>query len=129
MNIRFAQAIRWACEVLFCTLVLVTLGLTHAQAGLTFKDGVTPPPVLTHFVQAEYTPEARKARFDGDCMVHLKVDEHGNPQNVRVLSPIGMGLDESAIKAVKQERFKPAMRGGRTVAFPLSMEVSFKPAH
>jgi protein TonB len=85
------------------------------------------PPVPTHFIQAEYTQEARNARFVGFCIVCLTVDDRGIPQNVHVTRPIGMGLDENAIKAVKQERFKPATRGGRPVAFRLSMEVNFKP--
>jgi TonB family protein len=104
----------------------VTFGLPHAQAGSTFGDGVTTPPVLTHFVKAEFPAQARQAGFVGFCIVHLTVNEHGIPQDVRVLRPMGMGLDENAIQAVKQERFKPAMRGGRAVAFPLTMKVNFK---
>ena len=127
MNAQLRHAICRPCEALLCTLVLVTLGPTHAQAGLTYQDGVTTPPVLTHFVQAEYTQEARRASFQGFCIVHLTVDERGMPRNVHVARPIGMGLDGSAIKAVQQERFKPAMRGGRPVAFTFPMEVSFRP--
>jgi TonB family protein len=116
MNTQFAHAICRLCEALFCTLVLATCGLTHAQTGLTFKDGVTMPPVPTHFVQAEYPTEGRKTSFVGFCIVRLAVDERGIPKSVHVTRPVGMGLDESAIKAVKQERFKPAMRGCRPVA-------------
>jgi periplasmic protein TonB len=115
------------CEALFCTFLLAIPGPARAQAGLTFQDGVTTPPVLTNFVRVEYTAEARNAGFVGFCIVRLTVDERGIPKNVRVARPIGMGLDESAIKAVKRERFKPAMRGGRPVAFPLSIKVVFRP--
>jgi TonB family protein len=127
MNAQLRRAICRLCEALLCTLVLATPGCARAQAGLTYHDGVTTPPVLTHVVQAEYTQEARRARFQGLCIVHLTVDEHGIPQNVHVARPIGMGLDGSAIEAVQQERFKPAMRGGRPVAFTFPMEVSFMP--
>ena len=111
------------CACLGCACV----GRAHAQAGSTFQDGVTTPPVLTHFVQAEYTQEARRARFAGFGIVLLTVDKYGIRQNVRLTRPIGMGLESSAIKAVKQERFRPATRGGRPVAFPLTIEVSFRP--
>ncbi len=127
MKTQFAHAICRVCEVVLCALVLTTPGRAHAQAGLTVQDGVTTPPVLTHFVQAEYTQEARKARYVGFCIVRLTVDERGFPQNVHVTRPVGMGLELNAVKAVKQERFKPATRDGRPVAFPLSMEVGFKP--
>jgi TonB family protein len=128
MSSQLRQAIRSLCRALLCTLVFTSVGRTHAQAGTTsYKDGVTLPPIPTHFIQAEYTQEARRAGFQGYCIVHLTIDERGIPQDVRVIRPIGMGLDENAIKAVKQERFKPATRGGRPVAFPLSLEVNFRP--
>jgi TonB family protein len=127
MNTQLGHAICRLCEALLCTIFLTALGSARAQAGLTYQDGVTTPPVLTHFVRAEYTQEARKARYVGVCLVSLTVDERGNPQNVHVTRPLGIGLDGTAIKAVKQEQFKPAMRGGRSVAFSLSMEVNFRP--
>ena len=127
MNAQLRRPIRRLCKALLFTFVLATFVPARAQAGLTYQDGVTTPPVLTHFVQAEYTQEARRARFQGFCIVHLTVDEHGIPQNVHVARPIGMGLDGSAMKAVQQERFKPAMRSDRPVAFTFSMEVSFTP--
>ena len=127
MNIQLRHAISSLRVALLCTLVLSSLGRAHAQAGSTLQDGVTMPPVPTHLVPAEYTQEARNARFVGFCIVHLTVDDRGIPQNVHVTRTIGMGIDENAIKAVKQERFKPATRGGRPVAFGLSMEVNFKP--
>ena len=126
MNIQLGHAFCRLCKVLFCTVLLAALGRATAQTGLTCQDGVTTPPILTHSVQAEYTEEARKAHYVGGCLVTLTVDERGNPQNVHVTSPLGMGLDESAIKAVKQERFKPAMRGGRPVVFLLMMKVNFR---
>ena len=110
MNTQLRHPIYSLCEALLCALMLSALGSAQAQAGSTFQDGVTSPPVPTHLVQAEYTQEARKAGFVGFCIVRLTVDERGIPQNGHGTRPIGMGLDENAIKAVKQERFKPATR-------------------
>jgi len=123
MNTQIALSRRG--KALLCAVLLAMVGVANAQGGPTFQDGVTTPPVLTHFVRAEYPAEARKAGFVGYCIVRLTVDERGIPKNVRVTRPVGMGLDQSAIDAVKQERFKPAMRGGRPVAFPLSIKVPF----
>ena len=127
MDTRSERRICRHARSLLLVIVLPTLGLTHAQPAPAFQDGVTTPPVLTHVVQGEYTQEARRAGFRGFCVVYLTVNEYGIPQNVRVLRRIGMGLDENAIKAVREERFKPAMRGGRSVSFPLSVQVDFKP--
>jgi TonB family protein len=64
--------------------------------------------------EAEFSDEARKAKYQGTVEVTFVVDTKGNPQNPRVVRPLGMGLDEKAIEAVMKYRFKPAMRDGKT---------------
>lgn len=59
-------------------------------------------------------------------LLNLVVDAQGLPQNVRVVRGVGMGLDEKAIEAVKQYKFKPAMENGEPVPVQLNMEVNFK---
>jgi protein TonB len=86
--------------------------------------GVTAPVVI-HRVEPEYPDEARKARFQGSVLVAVEVDEQGRVRGVRVVKPAGLGLDEKAIEAVKQWRFRPATRDGRAVAVPAQIEVSF----
>ena len=46
-------------------------------------------------------------------------------RTVRVVQGVGMGLDEKAIAAVKQYRFKPAMEGGKPVVVEVNVEVDF----
>jgi thiol-disulfide isomerase/thioredoxin len=58
-------------------------------------------------------------------LVNLIVDPHGVPQNVHVLRGLGMGLDEKAVEAVRQYRFKPAMEHGKPVAVEMNAEVNF----
>ena len=50
----------------------------------------------------------------------------GLPKNVHVMRGVGMGLDEKAIEAVRQYRFKPAMENGKPVAVELNVEVNFQ---
>lgn len=54
------------------------------------------------------------------------VDEDGNPQNVRVIRPLGMGLDEKAIEAVRRYRFNPALKDGVPVPVEIKVEVNFR---
>ena len=86
--------------------------------------GVTAPVVI-HRVEPDYPDEARKARFQGSVMVYVEVDEQGRVRGIRVEKPAGLGLDEKAIEAVKQWRFRPATRDGRPVAVPARIDVSF----
>jgi len=54
------------------------------------------------------------------------VDAQGNPQHVHVIRPLGMGLDEKAIEAVRQYKFRPAMFQGHPVPVEVNIEVNFR---
>lgn len=88
-------------------------------------NGVSEPK-LTYSVEAEFSDEARRAKYEGTVVISLIVDAQGNPQNVHVSRSLGMGLDEKAIEAVKQYRFKPAQYQGKNVPVPISVEVRFR---
>lgn len=93
--------------------------------GLMSVGGGVSAPVVVHSVEPEFTAEARAANFQGSVSIQLIVDAQGNPQNVRVLKHLGMGLDEKAIEAVRQYRFKPAMYQGHPVAVQMVVDVDF----
>jgi len=87
--------------------------------------GVSNPiPLVTP--EAEFSDEARRQKFQGVCMISLVVDTHGNPQNPRVVQPLGMGLDEKALEAVKLYRFKPATKDGKPVNARIYVAVNFR---
>ena len=48
------------------------------------------------------------------------------PQNPRVIRSLGMGLDEKALGAVRQYRFKPALKDGKPVAVRITVSVNFR---
>jgi TonB family protein len=88
-------------------------------------DGATAPRVI-YQVEPEYTPEARQAKTNGAVLVSLKVDEQGKPQDVQVVRGIGKGLDQQAVAAVRQYRFKPAMKDDKPVEEALKIEINFQ---
>jgi periplasmic protein TonB len=87
--------------------------------------GISAPKVLFQ-PEPEFSEEARRAKVSGNVEVYLWVDEHGNPSHVRVVRGIGMGLDEKAVEAVRQYRFKPAMENGRPVTVEMYVDVVFQ---
>lgn len=91
---------------------------------MSVGGGVSAPAVL-HSVEPEFTEEARQANFQGTVSLQLIVDAQGNPQNVHLTRHLGMGLDEKAIEAVRQYRFRPAMYQGHPVAVQIVMDVEF----
>jgi len=87
--------------------------------------GVSAPQVIFS-VEPEFSEEARKAKVAGNVLVNLWVDTSGNPSHVRVIRGVGMGLDEKAIEAVRQYKFRPAMENGKPVLVELNIEVNFQ---
>jgi TonB family protein len=93
--------------------------------GLMSVGGGVSAPQVIRSIQPEFTDEARQANYQGNCSVQLIVDTEGNPQNVRLVSHLGMGLDEKAIAAVRQYKFRPAMYQGHPVSVQILIDVDF----
>lgn len=72
-----------------------------------------------------YTEEARKNKIQGNVRVRALVGADGSVRQVRVISGLSDGLNEEAILAVKQMRFKPATKNGQPVAYWVPLDVEF----
>ena len=95
--------------------------------GLERIGGRVSGPVPLFQPEAEFSDEARRAKYQGVCLVALIVDAQGNPQAVHVVRTLGMGLDEKAMEAVRKYKFKPAMKDGKTpVPVAITVEVNFR---
>lgn len=88
--------------------------------------GGVSAPQLIYAVDPEFSDEARRAKYQGVCVVSLIVDANGNPQHIQVVRALGMGLDQKAIEAVKQYKFKPAYYHGKAVPVLINIEVNFR---
>jgi TonB family protein len=87
--------------------------------------GITPPiPVYT--VDPHYSEEGRKKHIQGECMVQVIVDAQGIIQNARIVKPLGYGLDEMAIEAVKSYRLKPARKDGKPAPVYITIAINFR---
>ncbi len=91
----------------------------------TIGGGVSAPTVLFK-VEPEYSEEARKAKWQGTVVLTVIVDEMGRPNHVSVLRSLGLGLDQKAIDAVSQWRFKPGQKDGKAVPVIATIEVNFR---
>jgi len=87
--------------------------------------GVSAPrPLQTP--DPEYSEEARKAKYQGTCVLWLIVGADGRPRDIKVARSLGMGLDQKAIEAVRRWSFEPAMKDGQPVAVQINVEVNFR---
>ena len=87
--------------------------------------GVSAPRLLNRAVP-EFSEAARVMRYSGVVLVRFRVGANGTPSHLRILRPVGLGLDEQAVEAVSRYSFQPAMRGGSPVEVELNVEVSFQ---
>jgi TonB family protein len=89
--------------------------------------GRVSAPILLKSGEVEYSDYARKQKISGVCIVSLIVDASGMPQNVHLVKSLESGLDQNAINAVSQYRFKPAMKNGTTpVPVQITVTVDFR---
>jgi TonB family protein len=100
------------------------LGGGDLNADGTAKS-VDARPVPLNRPRPNYTEEARKNKIQGIVRVKALIGADGSVRQVRVTSGLSDGLNEEAILAVKQMRFKPATKNGQPVAFWQSLDVEF----
>lgn len=94
--------------------------------GVYKAGGGVSAPTLLFSVEPEYSEEARKAKWQGTVVLTVIVDEMGRPNHVSVLRSLGLGLDQKAVEAVSQWRFKPGLKDGKAVPVIATVEVNFR---
>ncbi|MEN3335283.1 MAG: hypothetical protein V7641_4648 [Blastocatellia bacterium] len=72
-----------------------------------------------------YTEEARTNKAQGIVRAHILIGSDGLVKQVRILRGLPYGLNEEAIRAAMQMRFRPAMKNGAAVAFWMTLDVEF----
>lgn len=76
--------------------------------------------------EPEFSEAARKAGYQGTCVLSLIVGANGRPRDIRAVRKLGMQLDEEAIRALKEWKFEPAQKDGKPVAVSIEVEFSFQ---
>jgi periplasmic protein TonB len=84
------------------------------------------PPRATSIADPKYSDAARKAKINGSVIVAVAINEEGGVDDVKVVRPLGYGLDQNAIAAARQSKFTPATKDSKPVAVQFNMEMTFK---
>lgn len=90
-----------------------------------YKAGGVSPPKVIFSPEPQFSEPARRAKFQGTATLMLVVNQQGLPTRIRIVRPLGCGLDAKAVQAVESWRFKPAERDGQPVPFAIAVEVDF----
>jgi periplasmic protein TonB len=86
---------------------------------------VDQKPIPLNKPRPNYTEEARKNKIQGTVRTRILVGGDGTVKQVRIISPLPDGLNEEAIRAAYQMRFKPAMKNGQPVSFWVLLDIEF----
>ena len=89
------------------------------------QERVDTRPVALNRPRPNYTEAARKNKIQGVIRARVLVGVDGSVQNVSIVRALPDGLNEEAITAVYQMRFKAATRNGQSVASWITLEVEF----
>ena len=86
---------------------------------------VDTKPIALNSPQPRYTEEARKNKIQGNVTARVLVGSDGQVKQVKIQRGLPDGLDEQAIQAAYQLRFKPAMKNGQPVAYWIPVLIEF----
>jgi TonB family protein len=89
------------------------------------SEGMTPPHVLNS-IDPSSNEYAQQYGIAGMELLRTVVDATGVPRQMAIARPIGFGLDEKAVDAIKNSRFRPATLNGQPVPVVVDLVVTFR---
>jgi TonB family protein len=99
----------------------------HAQSTVHKPGNGVSLPQVVHEVKPEYTREAMQQLIQGTVWLLVVVNEKGNVSEATVSRSLDKeyGLDQAAIDAARQWKFKPGQKDGKAVAVQVTIELTF----
>lgn len=94
--------------------------------GVYRIGGDVSAPSLIYKEEPEYSEEARKSKYQGKVTLAIEVWPDGRAHNIYVIRGLGLGLDEKAMDAVRNWKFRPAQKAGEPVKVSANVEVNFR---
>lgn len=95
------------------------------QVGASAEIESTPVAILYKPTPA-YTEDGRKQGIDGEVRLEVLFRASGQVHVIRVLQGLGHGLDEQAVRAAEQIKFKPALHAGQAVDSTAVVHIIFQ---
>ena len=93
------------------------------------SENPTTPVDILEKPHPVYTAEGRSLKIEGDVVLDMVFLANGSIQVNRVISGLGHGLDDAAVRAAQLIKFKPAKRDGQPVDFPARVRIEFRLAY
>ena len=101
-------------------------GLHPKSSTRQASSGANTPVEITFTPKPDYTDEGRKQKINGEVRLEVLFRSDGQIHVVRVVQGLGYGLDEEAVKAAQQIKFKPALHEGQPVDSMAQVHIIFE---
>lgn len=88
-------------------------------------DASTQAKLLSN-IDAPSDEFAQQCGVAGMALYQAVIGTDGTPEEISVARPIGFGLDENAVEAIRKAKFEPAMKDGKPVSVFLDLVVQFR---
>jgi TonB family protein len=98
---------------------------SHPKLVESAASKIVPAEILSKPAPS-YTEEAKALRIEGEVLLEVVFEASGQIRVLRVLRGLGHGLDENAIRAAEQIRFKPALRDGQPADSTAVLHIIFQ---
>jgi TonB family protein len=90
------------------------------------KEPPTRPVEILAKPKPNYTEEGRKLKVEGEVRLEVQFTASGEVRVIRILQGLGHGLDEQAVRAAEQIKFRPAQREGKPVDSNATLHIIFQ---
>lgn len=107
----------------------VVAGTMAPQTRSAIEEAALKPVVILSKPDPVYPPEARREHIEGQVILSVLFKASGDLTVLSVVQGLGHGMDEAAIEAARQIKFKPAERDGRPVDSTATVHIIFQLAY
>jgi TonB family protein len=105
---------------------LNSAGIHPKIASYQPGNGANVPVEITFKPKPNYTDEGRKQKINGEVRLEVLFRSDGQVHVIRVVQGLGYGLDEQAVKAAEQIKFKPALHEGQPIDSMAQVHIIFE---
>ena len=123
-----AQIRAWlqARDLATARLTLSTAWQPSENSVAAPNNGANAPVQITFKPKPDYTEEGRKQKINGEVSLEVLFASDGQIHVIRVVQGLGYGLDEQAVKAAEQIKFKPALHEGQPIDSRAQVHIIFE---
>lgn len=98
---------------------------SHSRAAESLNNRPLPAEILSK-PNPIYTSEAKNLKIEGEVLLEAVLQASGSVRVLRVVRGLGHGLDDNAVKAAQQIRFKPATKDGQPTDSTVVLHITFQ---